>query len=789
LGAAAGYFTSNQQQLLADSLKHKAETLGNFVALISPDAIVSFDISTLDKFVKQLSTDPDIKFSVILNNEGKALTTYLPEPLTLQQVNQWISHTANAGQKHRVSTLHFPIHHYQDKLGEVVIGFDTQQLQQLMRQSLTKQFVIYIAIILFLSLIIFHIFRYSVMQPVRKLREGASRVAQGQFNHKIEIYSGDELGELALCFNNMLQEISADRKKLLETNMRLEDEVALRKQATDELSKLSRAVEQSPASVVITDLEGNIEYVNPKFTEVTGYTSAEILGKKPNLLKGGNAPKSFYRTMWNTLVSGDIWEGEFENRRKNGETYWESATIAPIKNASGTVTHYLAVKEDITERKEFEKRLYEQATHDALTGLPNRNLVYDRLSQLIEQTKRNGGWVAVIYIDLDNFKMVNDTLGHAAGDKLLIAVAQRLRSILRTQDTLGRLGGDEFLALVNGTDEDISHINQIASKLVKSLESDFEINDKLFVVTSSIGIALHPNDGDNPEALIRDADLAMYHAKKRGRNNFYFYNAAISRLSMEDMELKSNLQRAITRNEFYPVFQPMIRLIDNAIIGAEVLLRWESREQGNIPPIRFIPIAEESGLIGNIAEWTFTDVLDKARHWKIPADEEFTLSFNISPRHFHHEGFSSFIASMAVRAREQGIRLALEITEGLLLDNQPVVIERMYELQQAGIAIAIDDFGTGYSSLSYLKHYPINQLKIDQTFIDGIPGDKNDCMLTETIALMGRKLGYRLVAEGIETADQAEFLRKLGVEYGQGYLFAKPMKDHDFVSFIHKLPG
>ncbi len=774
LGGAAYYVYTAQQALLADSVRSKIETVGRFIALISPEAIYSFDVTTLDRYMSQISDDADVRFAQIRSPDGLPMTTYLPTDTQPQQLDRWIAHTVSpdappVDSVDPVTTYAFEIQANGENLGQVLVGLDTTRMIQDTRHVVVDLIKIFGAIVLALSGLIFIIFKLHVLNPVGALRNAAIRVAEGDFSHQVMIYSQDELGHLAKCFNNMMDEINIDREALLSANQ--------------ELTKLSLAVQQSPASVVITDLSGHIEYVNPKYCEVTGYRQEELIGREIHLLGDETDDPRKLEGIWDRLTNGEIWKGEFRNRRKNGRPYWESAVIAPIRNAGGEISHYLSVREDITERKAFEQRLLEQATHDQLTGLPNRFLSIDRLQQMLQHAQRHKKRIGIIYIDLDNFKTVNDSLGHSTGDDLLIQVSTRIWTHLRDEDTLCRLGGDEFMALVPNLVNPVEDLKVIIERVIGSLQAPFDLSGREINVTSSLGIAIYPDDGESVSSLMSNADMAMYEAKRSGRNTFRFFTRDMNRRIQEKMALETRLRHALDMNELYPVYHPIIRLSDGALVGAETLLRWNNPELGEIPPSEFIPIAEQTGQIREITDWLFGTVLDQAAAWRRKPDE-FWLAVNVPPLYFCDEPFRQSIEATARRAKALKLGLCVEITENLFLQKDEVTLDNFRYLANLGVMTAMDDFGTGYSSLAYIKRFPLNYLKIDRDFIDGLPYDSDDRSLTETIALMGQRLGMTVIAEGVETQAQYDYLRSLGIEYAQGFHIAEPMAHQAFNQYL-----
>ncbi|MEJ2404164.1 MAG: EAL domain-containing protein [Candidatus Thiodiazotropha sp.] len=550
-------------------------------------------------------------------------------------------------------------------------------------------------------------------------------------------------------------------------------DISEQKRAAEQIRTLSQAVEQSPASVMITDINGNIEYVNSTFEKITGYLLEEVVGRNPNILKSNTTPPSRYRDLWQAISVGKPWRGEFQNRKKNGEMFWELAHIAPVFSDSGEILHYLAVKEDITLSKKQEQRILHQAHYDALTDLPNRFLSLDRLSQLINEAQRQQEKIAVLFVDLDDFKKINDSLGHDIGDKLLVQAAIRLRDSLRMGDTVGRLGGDEFIILLGGLQEAME-ARPIITGLLEEFREPFRVGKQELIVTASIGVSIFPNDGDNPSELLRNADSAMYHSKEQGRNTYAFFTDAMNREVSRQLALEQQLHGALNRGEFRIQYQPMINIADKAVIGAEALLRWNNPALGEIAPDEFIPIAERTGLIVPIGRLVTEEALSQLRKWQ-NRQPDFKIAINLSPRQFRDPGLVQFISRTMQQSAIGANALELEITEGVLMSGHAYIDNSLEALSKLGIDIAMDDFGTGYSSLSYLRRYPFNILKIDRSFISDITTDPADRELISATIAMAHSLGLTVTAEGVETEEQFAFLYSQNCDHAQGYLFSPPI--------------
>ena len=553
--------------------------------------------------------------------------------------------------------------------------------------------------------------------------------------------------------------------------------------AEEQIRTLSLAIEQSPVSVVITDTDANIEYVNSAFEKVTGYSAEEVIGSNPRLLNSGKTPRSQFKKLWGAISNGKQWQGEFQNRKKNGEIFWEYAQFAPVVDNSGSILHYLAVKEDITLRKQQEDQILHQAHFDTLTDLPNRFLALDRLSQLLNEAQRNDEVVAVMFLDLDDFKKINDSLGHDTGDKLLIEAAVRLRNVVRSGDTVGRLGGDEFIVLLGGLTDAVD-AQAIAENLLNRFSDPFRIDGRELILSVSIGIASFPVDGDSDSELLRKADSAMYHSKELGRNTYSYFTDAMNRNVSRRLALEEQMHGALNRGEFTVVYQPKIDISSGRIMGAEALLRWLNPAIGHVSPVEFIPVAEQTGMIVPLGQFVLTEVLGITARWQNEHNPDFCMAVNLSPRQFRDADLVSFIEGALHQSGVSSESLELEIAEGVLLDGHAYINDTLAILSDLGVSVAMDDFGTGYSSLGYLRSYPFTTLKIDRSFIMGIEKDTADRELINAIVAMAHALNLKVVAEGVETAEQLSYLKDLGCDYAQGCLFSKPVSADEIKSLL-----
>jgi diguanylate cyclase (GGDEF)-like protein/PAS domain S-box-containing protein len=643
-----------------------------------------------------------------------------------------------------------------DLRGVVSIKIPTEKFDKNLREIWGGQLIKTLAGYAVLFLALGFLLDRLVAQRLARLQAGAEQIAAGEYGARVAQDGQDEIAGLARTFNLMASEVQA------------------RDQA---LGKLSLAVEQSPESIVITDLGGRIEYVNEAFVRNTGYSREEALGANPRMLKSGRTPPEIYPALWAALTQGQVWQGEFINQRKDGREYIESAVISPVRSTDGRITHYLAVKQDISDRKLAEAQIHRLAYFDATTGLPNRTLLMDRLAQMLAVGRRSGHQEALLLLNIDRFKNINDARGHTLGDALLKTLGERLEGLLREGDTLARLAADEFALLLPNLDHQPKqashHALAMADRIHTALRQPFAIGGEEVTVTATLGITLFPEILDEmPDHILRRADNALHRAKDAGGNQTAFFEIGMGDSAEQRFRVERELHRAIPAGELRLYFQPQVDA-QRKLAGAEALVRWQHPERGLLPPGVFIPVAEESDLIVELGTWVLAEAC------RLMAQEDmagcpFRLSVNLSPRHFRQKGFVPWLRDLLSATGADPTHLTLEVTEGLMIDNINDVVAKMSELTALGIHFSLDDFGTGYSSLAYIKRLPIHELKIDKTFVQDAPTDPDDAALVETILAVAQHMHLKVVAEGVETEEQAAFLNARATVIHQGYLYGKP---------------
>jgi diguanylate cyclase (GGDEF)-like protein/PAS domain S-box-containing protein len=565
-------------------------------------------------------------------------------------------------------------------------------------------------------------------------------------------------------------------------------DISDRKLDEQRLHLAATIISTTTEGVAVTDAAGKVVSVNRAFTEITGYEEHEVLGKNPRMLKSERHDPDFYQAMWTALAEAGAWQGEIWNRRKNGEIYPEWLSITVIKNVRGEVVNYVAVFSDISSLKRSQEQLERLAHFDPLTELPNRVLFQDRLAHAIDRATRYRHLLAVLLLDLDGFKNVNDGLGHPVGDRLLQQVAHRLKGCVRVEDTVSRLGGDEFALIIANMREGGDAI-EVVRKILASIQEPFDLDGMSASVTASIGVAIYPGDGATPTDLVRNADAAMYGAKEAGRNVYRFYQASMTQRAQERLQHERALRRGIEQREFEVWFQPQVSLISGKVTGAEALVRWRDPVRGLVPPAEFIPLAESTGLIVPLGNQILEQVCAHARRWLDAGLPFGRLAINVAAPQIDRSDMVQTIREALLAAGTPPSRIEIEITESSIMQNALHTREVLEAVQALGITTSIDDFGTGYSSLAYLKELPIDNLKIDRAFVKGLPDDHNDVAITRAIIAMAHSLEFKVIAEGIETEAQRVFLLAEGCDEGQGYFIGRPLPAAEFEEWLRQHQG
>jgi diguanylate cyclase (GGDEF)-like protein/PAS domain S-box-containing protein len=614
----------------------------------------------------------------------------------------------------------------------------------------------------------------GVWQSVTDHLEG--RTAQ----HKVEYRMRTKQGEYKWILDcAKIVNYGQDRRPLRMSGTHTD--ISERKLADESMELASMVYQNSREAMTVTDSNGNIITTNPAFTEMTGYTLAEITGKSHKFIVSKQQDKRIYQRMEQALKSTGHWQGEINYCHKDGENYIALLGINSIYNKDRSVHRRVAQFSDITERKKSEKIIWKQANFDNLTGLSNRQMFHEQLLHEKNKAQRRGLNVALLFLDLDRFKAVNDTLGHNMGDQLLIDVAQRLRNCVRKRDLVSRFGGDEFTVIIGGL-KNTESVERVAQKILCELAEPFLLGEKNVYITPSIGITFYPEDGEATEILLKNADQAMYSAKDKGRNCYHYFTNSMQKQVERGGQLANDLRDALKNNQLELYYQPIVALKTGHIRKAEALIRWHHPELGIVSPAEFIPVAEETGRIVEIGDWVFRQAVDQVAHWRREYHDDFQVSINKSPVQFREGGndIDSWFEHLQALSLP-GQAVIIEITEGLLLDgSSSIVMDKLLAFRDHGIEVSLDDFGTGYSSMSYLRKFHIDNLKIDQSFVRNLKADSDDMILCEAIIMMAHKLGMQVIAEGIETEEQRRLLNAAGCDYGQGYLFSKPLPENDF---------
>lgn len=602
------------------------------------------------------------------------------------------------------------------------------------------------------------------------------------FGVPIRRADGAITGLLALMHDQPREIMATERAVITLFAARAGTELA-RRQTEEQLQLIDQVFEGSRDAIIVTDAQTRILQVNPAFEAISGYREEELIGRTPRLLQSGHQGPRFYRQMWEALRTRGHWQGELWNRRADGEVYPSLLSVSSVTNDADEVTHYIGIASDITSHKAAEQHIDYLAHYDTLTGLGNRRLLEEELERMLRNA-RGGRPFALFFLDLDRFKNINDTLGHESGDRLLEQVAGRLRELAGPQATLCRIGGDEFAILAPGLNQE--QIAGTARELVEVVSQPYEITERPLVVTCSVGVAVHPRDGVRREALISAADTALHYAKAHGSNHHQFHEPGMTAAAAERLHLENDLREALLRGEFELYYQPVLEADGLTVCGAEALLRWHHPENGLIGPDRFIPLAEETGLIRPIGTWVLREACAQAARWRRLGLKGMTVSVNVSGEQFWRDELPQAVRQALEAQALPASALVLEITESVLMHGSANTETRLRELKAMGVGLSLDDFGTGYSSLSYLKRFPIDTLKIDKSFVRDMVRDEHDRTLAQTVIAMGHGLGLRVVAEGVESAAHLPLLRRARCDRVQGYHFSRPLPARGLIQWIYQ---
>lgn len=619
---------------------------------------------------------------------------------------------------------------------------------------------------LILSLLLGRKITASFMGKIESIASDMQKMADDpKLELTIKTKGSDEIAAMAEAMNKMLKE---------------------RKKYRQALVRAAAVFEYSAEGIMVTDADNHIELINPAFSQITGYGIEEVKGRNPSILSSHRNPPHLYDAMWESLRSTGKWEGEIWNRRKDGEVYPEYLAITLVRDDEGQIVHHIGLFMDISRRKQYEQDIWYKANFDTLTDLPNRKLLSERLGHELKMAEHDGRKLAVMVLDLDRFKYINDTQGHDCGDLLLKAVAKRLQTVMGSTDFIARLGGDEFVIVLPRLAQEHA-VEQYAKRLLQSMADPFKVEQGTMSVSASLGIGLYPQDGLDVETLLSNAETAMYGAKDEGRNHFKYFTQEMNLALIERLGMEHDLRRAVANDEFCLFYQPVVDMESGEVTSLEALLRWQDPEQGLVSPVRFIPVAEDMGLMGELGQWVMDKALaDLARLHAMGFGLSMAINVSACQCHCKRQSLDEQLRSALSRHGIAPRHLHVEITESLLLDNSHHCLDTLNNIRDLGCAIYLDDFGTGYSSLSYLKKFPISAIKIDKSFVEQLPGCESDASLVRAIVNMSKSLGMKLVAEGIESKDQQAFLQALGSQFGQGYLYSRPLPFEELLPWLER---
>ncbi|WP_138516189.1 EAL domain-containing protein [Rhodoferax bucti] len=754
----------------------QALALANSMAVSASVWVAARDLAGLQEIIHNAAGFPDVRYAMVLDRQGQVLAH--SDASRIGQYLHDLPATPQAALLQNASTLldvASPVRLDAQHLGWVRIGMGrtqlNQQIERLISSSLWFMLTGVLLIALFASLTgLYFTRRLSAISRV------ADAVRAGDADRRVDIQGSDEAARLARDFNAMLDTLQQRQTELLHSR--------------DALRIAATAFESNDV-MFVTDADWHILQVNTAFSRVTGYTAEEAIGRQPRELMGsGVHGEDFYEAMNASIQTHGSWQGEVWDKRKNGENYPAWTTVTAVRSEHGDITHYVANLSDFSARKAAENEIKTLVFFDALTQLPNRRMLTSRLEAAMDAAQRHRHLGALLFVDLDDFKTLNDTLGHHQGDLLLQQVAQRLQSCVRDADTVARLGGDEFVVMLEGlsthADDAARHAGVIAQKILTTLNQPYALGELIRKSTPSIGITLFGDRTESMDEPLKRADLAMYQSKAAGRNTLRFFDPKTQAAVTHRAELESALRTGLEENQFELYLQPQVTE-DARVTGAEALLRWRHPVRGVIAPGEFISVAEDCGIIVPLGQWVLEAACRQLARWaRTPGFEQMTIAVNVSAKQFHQPDFVESVMDALDRTGAQPYRLKLEITESMLIANMDDVIVRMEELQHHGVGFAMDDFGTGYSSLTYLKRLPLDVLKIDQSFVRDVLVDPNDAAIANMIVALANSLGLSVIAEGVETIEQMQYLARHGCHAYQGYLFSRPLPMEVFEASVQQ---
>jgi len=768
-------------------------------------AILFDDRNAAAEMLSALTANPDIVDAVIYDKGGREFARFIAPQHSPDTFNPPVKPGSRFFSINQLAVSE-PVLFKNDTLGSIYLEADPRGLYAAILRSIGLIFLTALGVFT-LAALLFARLQKIIVTPILDMTGVMQNViAEQNFAARVAVHGKDEAGMLAGTFNVMLEyiqlrdaelgqcrvhleeEVAQRTAELREANRLLEEDIIERKQTEQELRIAATAFE-TQEGIMITDRDNRILRVNGAFTSLTGYSAEEAVGKNPALLHSGRHDAVFYRDMWRSLTRDKRWQGEIWNRRKDGEIYLEWLNVNAVTDADGQITHYVAAFSDITLRKQNENKIHNLAFYDPLTQLPNRRLLMDRLNHALASGDRSVEYAALMFIDLDNFKTLNDTRGHDVGDLLLVETARRLQDCVREGDTVARLGGDEFVVMLEGLSAEVeqaaSQAAALGEKIRASLNQPYLLKDFEHHSSSSIGIGLFRGREVAVDELLKRADMAMYEAKTSGRNALRFFDPVMQTALEMRSKLEADLRRAISgQGQFLLYYQAQVSS-SGRVIGAEALARWIHPGRGMVSPAEFIPLAEETGLILPLGHWVLATACQQLVAWAAqPETAHLTLAVNVSAKQFHQPTFVEEVLTLVDHFGVDTAKLKLEITESMLLDNVDDIIAKMTALKARGISFSMDDFGTGYSSLSYLKRLPLYQLKIDQSFVHDVLIDPNDAAIARIIVALANTMNLAVIAEGVETEEQREFLDLNGCHTFQGYLFSKPVPVKEFEQLI-----